>query len=146
MIATFYGVNDLFEKNFSKLVSKIYASKKRCHIMCRDEEQVALLSKNLWTFSQREFLPHGQGDMEPKYQPIWLSVTQENVNGAKVFVSVNEKVLDIVDTFERLIDFYPLSVKAQNHAKERMQFYKNQGIDVTSWVLNPLMQWEKEST
>lgn len=54
-------------------------------VMARSEERIAALSDHLWTFDDRSFLPHGdKRDGHAAQQPIWLTIEDENPNGATV--------------------------------------------------------------
>jgi DNA polymerase-3 subunit chi len=49
------------------------------------EERVKALDDLLWTWSDQSFLPHGpNGSADAAIQPVLLTTTQANVNGADV--------------------------------------------------------------
>jgi DNA polymerase-3 subunit chi len=50
-----------------------------------EPSRLRALDDHLWTFSEASFLPHaGEGASDPPRQPIWLSATPDNPNGAAV--------------------------------------------------------------
>src|SRR5580658_9984207 len=50
-------------------------------------EQVEALNERLWTYSDESFLPHGAArDGEPDAQPVYLTESEENPNGATLRV------------------------------------------------------------
>ena len=94
---------DVIQGNFVpslvRLLSKAYSSNQRCVFMSPDEERVKIVDKALWTFSTKEFIPHGDkilGFCEK--QPIYFTSTFENPNNATVLV-----LCDSFD-FQRYVD------------------------------------------
>ncbi len=57
----------------------------RAVVMTGSEERASALSDHLWTFDDRAFLPHGDNsDGHAADQPVWLTASDENPNGATV--------------------------------------------------------------
>lgn len=59
----------------------------RAVVQAASEERVEALNERLWTYSDESFLPHGAArDGEAESQPIYLTVGDENPNGARLRV------------------------------------------------------------
>lgn len=64
------------------------------------------LNERLWTFREDSFLPHGaSGDGEAASQPIFLTATDENPNGARLRVVLNpaEAIRFVADAASQVI-------------------------------------------
>ena len=56
-------------------------------VQAASTEQVEALNERLWTYSDESFLPHGAArDGEPDAQPVYLTESEENPNGATLRV------------------------------------------------------------
>ena len=70
-----------------RLLAKIYASQQKCVFLSPNEEFVKVMDRALWTFSTREFVPHGDKSFGfSEMQPIYLTSQYENPNNASVLV------------------------------------------------------------
>jgi DNA polymerase-3 subunit chi len=57
----------------------------RVVVQAESDERVEALSTLLWTFTDDSFLAHGTArDGTPEMQPIWLTASDDNPNGAAV--------------------------------------------------------------
>lgn len=65
------------------MLAKTLARGQRTVVMAGSPERVEALAAHLWTYDDRSFLPHGSAaDGHAARQPIWLTVEDENPNGA----------------------------------------------------------------
>ncbi|GAA5251901.1 hypothetical protein KNCP2_01890 [Candidatus Rickettsia kedanie] len=70
-----------------------------------------MLNKNLWTYSRKQFIPHGSKlDPQPERQPVYITDELQNPNNASVLIIISptaiEKILqikDYVEVFKRII-------------------------------------------
>lgn len=70
-------------------------------VMARSEERVSALSEHLWTYDDRGFLPHGdKQDGHANQQPIWLTVEDENPNGATVLFLTDGAGSDAIGAYD----------------------------------------------
>jgi DNA polymerase-3 subunit chi len=59
----------------------------RAVVQVASTEQVEALNERLWTYSDESFLPHGAArDGEPDAQPVYLTESEDNPNGATLRV------------------------------------------------------------
>jgi len=67
------------------MLEKTLERGQRAVVMAGSEERVEHLTDQLWTYSERGFLPHGSArDGNAALQPIWLTTADDNPNGAQV--------------------------------------------------------------
>lgn len=70
-----------------RLLAKIYTSQQKCIFLGPNEDFIKTLDRALWTFSTKEFIPHGDKTLGfPEMQPIYLTSQYENPNNASVLV------------------------------------------------------------
>jgi DNA polymerase-3 subunit chi len=134
------------DKALAKLLEKVIAAGKRAVVLADTPEKVAALDTALWTYASGSFLPHGTCiDGQAEYQPIYLTTTLENPNGATFLVVVDGmKVHDFMN-FERCFDiFNGLNQTSVAEAHERWHTYKNQGHQLTYWFQDQKGVWHKK--
>lgn len=72
------------------MLEKVLATGQRAVVVAGSEERVEALNAALWTYDDRSFLPHGSAkDGFERDQPIWLTVREENPNGATMLITVD---------------------------------------------------------
>jgi DNA polymerase-3 subunit chi len=92
------------EKVLPKLLEKVLASGQRAVVMAPSEDQLKTIDTFLWTYSKSELLPHGTAeDGNASYQPIWLTCTDENPNGAQVLVLIGNVRPTHLAQFEKVL-------------------------------------------
>jgi DNA polymerase-3 subunit chi len=73
------------EKVLPQLLERTVERGWRAVIETDSEERVEALSTLLWTYADEAFLPHGTArDGEARDQPVWITASGENPNGASV--------------------------------------------------------------
>lgn len=96
------------EKVLPKLLEKVLAAGQRAVVMAPSEDQLKTIDTFLWTYSKSELLPHGTAeDGNPSYQPIWLTTTEENPNGAQVLVLITNIRPNNLAQFEKVLILDP---------------------------------------
>ena len=91
------------EAALPKMLERVLERGDRAVVMLGSEERVEALAAHLWTYNDRGFLPHGTAqDGFAAEQPIWLTVKDENPNGAQVLLLADGAESD------RIADFSPL--------------------------------------
>ena len=77
--------NQPLEKVLPTLLERSLERGWRVVVQAASEERVEALDAHLWTFRDDSFLPHGTWrESEASQQPILLTVSDDNPNGAKV--------------------------------------------------------------
>jgi DNA polymerase-3 subunit chi len=117
------------------LLTKIYSTGKRIVIKTKDTAEAQRLSEILWTFRPDVFLPHGTSkDGHAESQPIWLTDSDENPNGADVLILTHNVESEQIGDFGICCEM--LDGRNDEHvsqARTRWKAYKDKGYDVTYW-------------
>ncbi|MGH6991902.1 MAG: DNA polymerase III subunit chi [Caulobacteraceae bacterium] len=105
------------------------------------------LDVRLWTFSDASFLAHGlESDPSPHRQPVLLSTSGENLNGAKALVLVDEAEGPAIEGFERaLVVFDGGEESALRRARERWSALKVAGASLAYWRQKEERGWERQA-
>ena len=100
-----------------------------------------------WTYEQRSWLPHGAvGDGNAEAQPVYLTTSEENPNGANVLVVVDGLAPDFIGGFERAVDMFDgRDDEAVAGARERWRQYTQAGHGLTYWQQTETGGWEKKA-
>jgi DNA polymerase-3 subunit chi len=105
---------ELLVKAITLLTEKCYHSNLKSVILVPDIEQQELLNKTFWTYSRKQFIPHGSKlDPSPEKQPIYITDELQNPNDASVLLIISpiqiEKILEnkeYINHFQRIIIIY----------------------------------------
>jgi DNA polymerase III subunit chi len=108
-------------------------------------ERLAAIDAQLWTYRPESFLPHGHaGEGEPDRQPIWLTTTDENPNGADMLVLADGATCAQIDGWAVLCDLFDGNDEtAVAAARKRWTAWKAEGHALTYWQQGP-RGWEKK--
>lgn len=107
------------------------------------EDRVAALDAHLWTYRDESFLPHGT---EGEDQPILLTVSPANLNGAAVRFFVDGAPVAEVDAYVRaVILFDGNDPAAVAEARTSWAALKAAGHQTTYWQQSAQGRWEKKA-
>lgn len=117
----------------------------RAVVRAGSEARIEALDTHLWTYRDDSFLPHGSArDGFAEQQPIYLTLGEENPNGAQVLFLVDGARAEDVEPYVRCVDLFdgndPQAVEA---ARERYRLARDAGHDVTYWKQSDRGRWEK---
>lgn len=134
------------EQALPKLLEKILQAGKRAVVMARSEERVEALNARLWTYDPNAFLPHGsKTDGNAAEQPVWLTVEDENPNGATVLVLTDGAASEKLGQYERCLELFDGNDPERvAEARQRWTAYKGAGHAVTYWQQGE-RGWEKKA-
>ena len=123
------------ERALPEILQKTLARGWRAVVLARSPERVEALNAQLWLHSREGFLPHGsKADGYAERQPVWLTDTEENPNGAEVLVLVDGAEAEGLDRYRRVFDLFdgndPTTAAA---ARERWQRAKAAGHAIAFW-------------
>lgn len=111
-------------------------------------ERIDALDAHLWTFREDSFLPHGTF-REPTAadQPVLLTVTADNPNGAKVrFLIDRAPMPEDAGSYERLVLLFDGEDDvAVAEARQRWHSAKAQGLAVTYWQADASGRWQRRA-
>jgi DNA polymerase III subunit chi len=119
----------------------------RVVVQASSEERVEALDAHLWTWRDDAFLPHGSArDPEAAEQPIVLTATAENPNGATVrFLVDGVNLAADAANYERIVLLFDGDdPEAVEIARARWQEAKSAGAEVTYWKADENGRWERQ--
>ncbi|MFZ1815716.1 MAG: DNA polymerase III subunit chi [Rhizobiaceae bacterium] len=116
-------------------------------VQAGSKERLEVLDAHLWTYSDESFLPHAMvRDGTQERQPVWLTLEDDNPNGASIRFMVDGATPPSLDSYVRgvyIFDGYDNS--AVEHARERWKVEKAAGHAVTYWQQDTQGRWEKKA-
>lgn len=96
--------------------------------------QLAELDRLLWTFEEREFLPHvrmpGAAAATAARSPVWLAASAELQDVPPVLVNLGADAPAEPGRFERLIELVGAAPESAEAGRERWRAYKAAGFAV----------------
>ena len=135
------------EDALPRLLAKTLQAGERAVVMLGSPERVDALNTHLWTFDPGSFLPHGSGrDGDAGRQPIWLTHTDENPNGARFLFLADRASSGRVAEFSRCFELFDgRDEVAVAESRERWKGYKAAGHAVAYYQQTPSGGWEKKA-
>ncbi|MBM3567632.1 MAG: DNA polymerase III subunit chi [Alphaproteobacteria bacterium] len=129
-----------------ELLAKALERDMRAVVLAGSPERVQALDGLLWTQDPGSFLPHGTAtDGHAADQPIWLTANDENPNGARLLVLIDDMTSAAMGGYERAVYLFdgndPGAVQA---ARARWSEFKTAGHAVTYWQQSESGGWEKK--
>jgi DNA polymerase III subunit chi len=133
------------ERALPQILEKVLSMGERVVVMAGSPERVEALNAVLWTYNDRAFLPHGSSrDGFAEDQPIWLTVAEENPNGASMLVLADGTTANDVASWKSTIEIFDGGDEAAvAAARERWKAYKAAGHALTYWKQSDEGRWEK---
>ena len=120
----------------------------RAIVQATSEERVDALDTLLWTYAEESFLAHGTiRDGDPAQQPIYLTTSPENPNGAQVrFLVDGATVPDDAAAYERIVlIFNGEDDEAVEAARAQWTLCKGRGFEVTYWQPDDAGRWQRKA-
>lgn len=99
-------------------------------------ESLGALDRALWTFEEREFVPHlrvGHAPHSPAslaLTPIWLCLGPPPQGAPSVLVNLGAEVAPLAERFERMIEIVPDEPAWAQAARERWRRYREAGYPI----------------
>ena len=133
------------EQALPQLLERALARDWRAVVIAGSDARVEQLNQHLWTYDDKGFLPHGSAkDGYAEQQPIWLTATDENPNGAHVAFLVDGATTSGSEAFGLVAEMFdgndPEAVQA---ARQRWKAYRQAGHDLTYWQQDERGRWKK---
>jgi DNA polymerase-3 subunit chi len=145
-IGFYHLLNTPLEAALPRLLSKAVEQGMRALVMAASAERVKALDGALWVFDQGSFLPHGTArEGRAEAQPIYLTATEENPNGAGLLVLTNGVAPSFVGEFERCLDLFDgKDDAAVTAARARWKRLADAGHELTYWQQTDRGGWQKK--
>ncbi len=135
------------ERALPLLLEKALQAGQRAVVMAASQDRVDALSSLLWTYTAESWLPHGAAkDGFAADQPIWLTTTEENPNGARLLVLTDGMAAARPDAFDRCLDLFDgENETALAAARERWKTAKVAGHELHYWQQTET-GWREQAT
>lgn len=112
-------------------------------------ERAQALNRNLWTYREDSFLPHGgEGDGDPARQPVYLTAGPETPNAPDVLMLVDGAAADPAELsgFTRtLLIFDGHDSEALNAARGAWKAVTQAGLKAVYWAETEAGGWTKKA-
>ena len=136
------------ERVLPSLVERTLERGWRAVVQAGSEERIEALDTLLWTYREESFLPHGtKRDGDPDLQPVYLTTSEDNPNGATVRFLVDGVPIptDAGDYDRVVLLFDGEDEDAVAAARVRWGEAKVQGFAVTYWQPDEQGRWVKKA-
>ena len=119
----------------------------RAVVQTGGEERLDALDVLLWTYREDSFLPHGRAsDGFAGEQPVFLTVCEDNPNGASVRFLVDGADCHEIGGYSRVVYLFEgRDEDARANAREQWKAAKAAGYAVTYWQQDERGRWEKKA-
>jgi DNA polymerase-3 subunit chi len=141
-------LNQKLERALPLLLEKTRERGWKAVVEVGNPERQSALDDALWTYSDRSFLPHGiDGDAAAPHQPILITATRENRNGAEIrFLVDGARLGDDLSGYSRIaLIFDGQDPVALDAARADWTKAKASGLAATFWQQSPDGRWEKKA-
>ena len=145
-IAFYHLSSTPLERSLPKLLERAWTQGYRIVVRAASPERVEQLSATLWTYDEAAFLPHGSTrDGNAAMQPIWLTHSIENPNGASMLVLVDGIEAEDIGSYARCADLFDGNdAGAVEAARTRWRRARAEGHTLTYWQ-QTISGWERKS-
>lgn len=125
------------------LLERTLARGWRAVVKVSDEMVRDALDRHLWTYRDDSFLPHGTAaDGRAEHQPVWLTTSEENPNGAQVRFCADGAAPGAVEAYERVVILFSADdAGAVAAARRHWTSLKAAGHVCTYWQQKPAGGW-----
>lgn len=146
-IAFYHLLHSPLEKALPAILDKVQASGLRALVLAENEALIKSLDTALWTYGGSKFLAHSAAEDEyVAEQPIFLTRTEENPNGAEVLVALEGRQPEFAKNFSRVLDMFDGHDEVQvQAARKRWKAYQAEGHSLTYWKQEQGGGWKKEA-
>lgn len=112
------------------------------------DERLNALNAHLWAHDDASFLPHGSAaDGNAEDQPIWLTVGDDNPNGASVRFLVDGAGAPDFSGYDRIVFMFDSAdAEATARAREAWKAARSASEDATYWRQSERGRWEKQGS
>lgn len=133
------------EAALPQLLEKCLERGWRCVVQASTDERVDALDQLLWTYDEASFLPHGT-DRQPESarQPILLTTTESNPNGAQVRFLVERASIPDLASYARVIHLFDGADPEEiDNARGQWRAAKDGGHEVAYWQQTAEGRWQR---
>ena len=145
-VGFYHLISTPLERSLPRLLERARTQGYRIVVRAASLERVELLNAALWTYDEAAFLPHGSArDGNAAMQPIWLTHSDENPNGATMLVLVDGVEAENIGSYARCADLFDGNdAGAVEAARTRWRRAREAGHTLTYWQ-QTTSGWERKS-
>lgn len=138
------------EQALPKVLEKAYSAQLHTLILSTSEERMELLNREMWTYNEHSFLPHGtMAEAFVTEQPILISTNAVDVanrpNQASLLVLVDQADAPSLEGYDRVLYMFDgADAEAVSAARSRWKAYKDDGHTLAYWQQNERGGWDKK--
>ena len=142
-ISFYHLQHTTIDEAIPKLLDLTLRSGDRALVRVSSTEQLSGLSSLLWSQDRDSWLPNGYGEDTYAHElPIWLTVDQENPNGASHIFLLDDIEVDNLDQFKRCFFVFDGKDEASvANARLRWKKMKQAGYKLNYWQQNQKGTW-----
>ncbi|MBL8630182.1 MAG: DNA polymerase III subunit chi [Rhodospirillaceae bacterium] len=136
------------ERALPALLERVVGAGKRAVVMAASDDRIEALNNHLWVYNPNSWLAHGsEKDGFAADQPIYLTVKEENPNGASILVLTDGMSAAFLGSFERCLDMFDgTSEEAVGQARSRWAEAKKAGHELHYWQQTESGSWAEKAT
>jgi DNA polymerase-3 subunit chi len=129
-----------------KLMEKALSSGAKVVMLAGNDTALKEMSDALWSNDPASFLPHGGArDGHSSEQPIYLTLADENPNGAEILCVLDGSLPASAASYSKLLDVFDGNNEAEvAAARQRWAHYKSQGYALQYVKQQPGGSWKIE--
>lgn len=146
--ALFYHLEHFpLERVLPNLIEKSLERNWRVIVRSGSQERLDALDLHLWTYRDDSFLPHGTArEGSPDAQPVYLTLGDDNPNGANVLFLVDGAEFGAPNDYERIVYLFDgRDEDALSQARGSWKLAKAAGIPTTYWQQEQGGRWVKRA-
>lgn len=121
----------------------------RTVLRCGSKERAEALNRQLWTYREDSFLPHGMaGDGDPARQPVYLTAGEETPNDPEVLIladGAEARAEEMGRYMRALLLFDGHDDEAVAAARAAWKAVKDAGLKAVYWAQTDAGGWEKRA-
>lgn len=119
----------------------------RAVVQAGSQERLEQLNSHLWTYAQASFLPHGTSeDGPPEEQPVYLTLEEENPNGAAVRFLVDGAPVPDMEGYARVVVLFDgHDDDATALARRQWAEARENDVPVSYWQQDEIGRWQQKA-
>jgi DNA polymerase-3 subunit chi len=135
------------ERVLPDLLEKCIERGWRAVVQAGSEERRDALDAHLWTYRDEAFLPHGTvRDGSPAEHPVWITMGDENPNGANVRFLVDGADISHLAGYARIVMLFNGNDQEMiERARAAWKAVRAEGHEATYWQQSERGRWEKKA-
>jgi len=130
-----------------EILNKALERNLRIIIKVDSKDEVADIDKNLWTYSDESFIPHGcKKNGMAEDQPIWITDKDENPNNATMLAIIDSAESSLIDSMEICCEIFDgNNDEVVAKSRTRWKEYKERNFELAYFQQDEQGKWQKKA-